>query len=52
MKAYLVIKYHPDNANRPRNEGISVALEACGFETVCIARDVERWGMCSLTGRN
>ncbi len=48
MKAYLAIKYHADNANRPRIEGISAALEACGFETVCIARDVERWGQVEL----
>jgi nucleoside 2-deoxyribosyltransferase len=48
MKAYLAIKYHPDNANRPRIEGISDALESCGFETVCIARDVERWGQVQL----
>ncbi len=48
MKAYLAIKYHPDNANRPRIEGISAVLESCGFETVCIARDVERWGQAQL----
>ena len=48
MKAYLAIKYHPDNANRPCIEGISAALEPCGFETVCIARDVERWGQVQL----
>jgi nucleoside 2-deoxyribosyltransferase len=48
MKAYLAIKYHPDNANRPRIEGISAALETCGFETVCIVRDVERWGQVQL----
>jgi nucleoside 2-deoxyribosyltransferase len=48
MKAYLAIKYHPDNANQPSIEGISGALEACGFETVCIARDVERWGQVQL----
>ncbi len=48
MKAYLAIKYHADNANRPRIEGISAALEACGFETVCIVRDVERWGQVQL----
>ena len=48
MKAYLAIKYHPDNANRPRIEGITAALETCGFETVCIARDVECWGQVQL----
>jgi 2'-deoxynucleoside 5'-phosphate N-hydrolase len=44
VKAYLAIKYHPDNCNRPRIEDISAALERCGFETVCIVRDVEKWG--------
>ncbi len=48
MKAYLAIKYYADNANRPRIEGISAALETCGFETVCIARDVECWGQVQL----
>jgi nucleoside 2-deoxyribosyltransferase len=48
MKAFLAIKYHPDNANRPRIEGIAAALETCGFETVCIARDVECWGQVQL----
>ena len=48
MKAFLAIKYHADNANRPRIEGIAAALETCGFETVCIARDVERWGQVQL----
>ena len=48
MKAYLAIKYHPDNANRPRIEGISAVLKSCGFETVCLARDVECWGQVQL----
>ncbi len=44
MRAYLAIKYHPDNANRPAIEAISDALEICGFETFCVVRDLERWG--------
>jgi hypothetical protein len=44
MRAFLSIKYHPDNKNRERIQGISAALEQCGWETVCIVRDVERWG--------
>ena len=44
MKAYIAIKYHEDNGNRARIEGIASALEECGFETVCIARDLEKWG--------
>lgn len=49
MKAYLAIKYHPDSRNRPLIEGISAALERCGFETVCIVRDVENWGQVRLS---
>lgn len=44
MQAYLAIKYHADNANRDRIEGICAALAACGIRTLCIARDVEQWG--------
>ena len=44
MQAYLAIKYHADNANRDRIEGISAVLAACGIRTICIARDVEQWG--------
>jgi nucleoside 2-deoxyribosyltransferase len=44
MKHYLAIKYHPNQQNRARIEAISGILERQGFETVCIARDVERWG--------
>ncbi len=44
MKAYISIKYHPDNRNRERIQAISAALERCGWQTVCIARDLEEWG--------
>lgn len=44
MKAYIAIKYHADRGNRERIEGISAALERQGFETVCITRDLEKWG--------
>ncbi len=43
-KAYIAIKYHPDNSNRERIEAISAALERCGWQTMCIVRDVEKWG--------
>ncbi len=49
MRAYIAIKYHEDNGNRDQIEAISNALEACGFDTVCIARDVERWGEVDLS---
>ena len=44
MRAYIAIKYHEDNRNRERIEAISSVLAQQGYETVCIARDVERWG--------
>lgn len=44
MKAYLSIKFHPDNRNRETIERISQILTTCGFETICIRRDVEQWG--------
>ncbi|MBN1260940.1 MAG: nucleoside 2-deoxyribosyltransferase [Anaerolineae bacterium] len=44
MKAYIAIKYHADNRNRERIAAIAAALGAAGFETVCVTRDLERWG--------
>jgi nucleoside 2-deoxyribosyltransferase len=43
MKAYISIKYRADNSNKDCIENISAALEQSGFETVCIARDIEKW---------
>jgi nucleoside 2-deoxyribosyltransferase len=51
MKAFLSIKYHADQRNRARIEMISSALQACGIESVCIARDVERWGELQFDAR-
>jgi nucleoside 2-deoxyribosyltransferase len=44
MRAYIAIKYHADDGNSERIEEISHALEQQGFETVCITRDLEKWG--------
>jgi nucleoside 2-deoxyribosyltransferase len=44
MKAYIAIKYHPDNSNRPHIEQISEAMARNGIESVCVVRDLERWG--------
>ena len=44
MKAYLAIVSHQDNRNRQTIEQISQILTTCGFETICIRRDVEQWG--------
>ncbi len=44
MRAYLAIKYHADNSNRTAIEQLSAQLAAAGIASVCITRDVERWG--------
>jgi|GEM_PF-592344 len=49
MRAYLAIKYHPDNQNRELIQNIAAGLEKSGFETLCIARDVEQWGQVHFT---
>ena len=51
MKAYISIKYHDDNANQDTIERISSALVQSGFETVCIARDIEKWGLVKYDAR-
>jgi 2'-deoxynucleoside 5'-phosphate N-hydrolase len=43
-KAFLSIKYHEDAGNRQVVEALSSAIEQAGWKTVCIARDIERWG--------
>jgi nucleoside 2-deoxyribosyltransferase len=48
MRAYIAIKYHPDSRNRSAIDRISRALEENGYDTVCIARDVEEWGQVHL----
>ena len=49
MKAFISIKYREDNSNKDCIENISTALEQNGFETVCIARDIEKWGQLELS---
>ncbi len=44
MKAFISVKYHADMCNRAHIEDIAGALEGNGCETMCIVRDVERWG--------
>ena len=48
MRVYISIKYRADNSNKNCIEKISSALEQNGFETVCIARDIEKWGQIQL----
>ena len=49
MKVYISIKYREDNGNKDCIEKISSALEQNGFETVCITRDIEKWGQVELS---
>ena len=49
MKAYISIKYREDNSNKDCIQKISSALEQNGFETVCIARVIEKWGQVELS---
>lgn len=44
MQVYLAIKYHADHSNRTTIEQISAQLAAVGLTSVCVVRDVERWG--------
>lgn len=44
MRAYIGIKFHPDDRNRETIELVSQVLNSCGFETVCVRRDLEQWG--------
>ena len=45
MKAYLAIKFHEDCKNRKLIENISEFLEESGYETICMIRDYEKWGL-------
>ena len=49
MKAYISIKYREDNSNKDCIQKISAALEQNDFGTVCIARDIEKWGQVELS---
>lgn len=49
MRAYISIKYRADNSNKNCIEKIASALEQSGFETVCITRDIEKWGQIELS---
>ena len=41
MKAYIGIKYYQDYRNKLIIEEISSVLENKGFETICLARDID-----------
>lgn len=44
MRAYIAIKHHIDNRNREHIHKISITLEKFGWETICVTRDLEKWG--------
>lgn len=44
MKAYLAIKFYEDGRNRDQIEGITAVLAQQGINTVCVVRDLEKWG--------
>ena len=48
MRAYIAVKFHEDHRNRQHIERISSLLEKAGFGTVCITRDIEKWGELEL----
>ncbi len=48
-QAYIGIKYYEDNRNQPEIGLLSRQLEHAGYTTVCIARDIEKWGDVHLT---
>ena len=48
-QAYIGIKYYEDNRNQPEIAQLSHQLEQAGYITVCITRDVEKWGAVQLT---
>ena len=50
-RAYFGIKFYEDNRNRDEINSISVALQDDGIQTVCIARDVEKWGDVTLSSQ-
>jgi len=50
-RAYFGIKYHEDNRNRDEIDSLSVALINNGIETICIVRDVEKWGDVQLSSQ-
>ena len=47
--AYFGIKYHEDHRNRDLIEAISAVFEKAGIATMCIARDIEKWGKVQFT---
>lgn len=48
---YLAIKYHPDHKNRILIDNIASACQTAGYETICISRDIEKYGRYQIPPR-
>ncbi len=48
-KAYFGVKFHSDHRNKGKIELISSIMENLGYKTICITRDVEKWGQVGLS---
>ncbi len=51
FRAYLGIKYHQDNRNKDEIGSLATALRKDEIETICIVRDIERWGDVQLSSQ-
>lgn len=46
---YLAIKYHENQKNRKEIETLTKSIEESGYESYCVARDLENWGDSQFT---
>jgi len=44
QNVYFGIKYYPDNSNRETIEAFEKLFLKHGFNSYCVARDLEKWG--------
>ncbi|MGY0218414.1 nucleoside 2-deoxyribosyltransferase [Endozoicomonadaceae bacterium StTr2] len=49
---YFGIKYHPDNSNRDVIEAFEKCFSKHGYESYCVARDLEQWGAASFSAQD
>ncbi len=49
MKLYLGIKFYEDSRNRELIEKITAVFHKRGHTTICITRDLEKWGATQFT---
>lgn len=50
-RAYFGFKFYEDNRNRDEINSICAVLQDDGIQTVCIVRDVEKWGDVKLSSQ-